>query len=146
MTNDIVTQNETRMNRFGLEVAALLNDHALSHDISERLRVARQAALAHRKNVSKVQSQAISEVFASGAVATLGGGNFGWLGRAISSLPLLALVGGLMTADAVLNDERTDELADIDRQLLTDDLPPSAHTDPGFAQYLKFGPPAYSGQ
>jgi hypothetical protein len=35
------------------------------------------------------------------------------------------------------DDNRAEELAAIDSALLTDDLPPAAYTDPGFAQYLK---------
>jgi hypothetical protein len=35
------------------------------------------------------------------------------------------------------NDNRAKELAEIDAAILTDDLPPAAYTDPGFAQFLK---------
>ena len=35
-------------------------------------------------------------------------------------------------------DNRANELAaEVDAALLTDDLPPAAYTDPGFAQFLK---------
>jgi hypothetical protein len=32
---------------------------------------------------------------------------------------------------------RADELAEVDSDLLTDDLPTVAYTDPGFVEYLK---------
>jgi len=32
---------------------------------------------------------------------------------------------------------RISEIADVDTELLTDDLPPAAYTDPGFTQYLR---------
>ena len=34
---------------------------------------------------------------------------------------------------------KNDEVAEVDAAILTDDLPPSAYTDPGFAQFLKSG-------
>jgi Protein of unknown function (DUF3619) len=147
MTNATTLQREAQMDRFGLKVAALLDDQALPHDISERLRVARQQALAQRKTALGAQTQAAPSIFASGSAAVLGGGDgFGWFNRVVSAVPLLALVVGLVAININVNDERANELADVDTQLLTDDLPPSAHTDPGFAQFLKFGPPPSSGQ
>ncbi len=143
MNNATYLQHEAHMDRFGLKVAAHLDDLPLAHDISERLRVARQQALAQRKTISVVQSQSASSIFASGSAAVLGGGDgSGWLNSMLSALPLIALVVGLIVININVSDERAFELAEVDTQLLTDDLPPSAHTDPGFAQYLKFGPPA----
>jgi len=55
----------------------------------------------------------------------------------VAALPLLALVLGLIAISIIQNDNRTTELAEIDAALLTDDLPPTAYTDPGFAQFLK---------
>ena len=54
-----------------------------------------------------------------------------------AALPLLALVAGLIAISVIQNDNRANELAEIDAALLTDDLPPTAYTDPGFAQFLK---------
>jgi hypothetical protein len=34
---------------------------------------------------------------------------------------------------------RASEIADVDAELLTSELPTTAYTDPGFAQYLKHG-------
>jgi Protein of unknown function (DUF3619) len=143
MTNATLLQHEARMDRFGLKVAALLDDQPLAHDISERLRVARQQALAQRKTALAVQTQAAPSIFASGSAAVLGGGDgFNWFNRILGALPLIALAIGLVAININVNDERANELAEVDTMLLTDDLPPSAHTDPGFAQYLKFGPPS----
>jgi hypothetical protein len=38
------------------------------------------------------------------------------------------------------NEHRSIELASIDAELLTDDLPPDAYTDPGFLVFLKSKP------
>jgi Protein of unknown function (DUF3619) len=145
MNNATYLQREAQIDRFGLKVAAVLDDQVLPHDIAERLRVARQQALAQRKTTLAAQTQVASSILSSGSTATMGGGQgFGWMQGLISALPLLALVVGLVAISINVSDERASELADVDTQLLTDDLPPSAHTDPGFAQYLKFGPPPSS--
>jgi hypothetical protein len=146
MTNATTLQREIHVDRFGLKVAALLDEQALPHDISERLRVARQQAVAQRKQalVAQVQPQTAESMFAAGSSAILGGEGSDWGSRLMGMLPLLALVVGLVMINTTVNQERATELADVDTQLLTDDLPPAAHTDPGFAQFLKFGPPSVS--
>lgn len=143
MTNATLLQREAQMDRFGLKVAALLDDQPLPHDISERLRIARQNALAQRKTTSAVQVQTAGGLFASGSAAVLGGGEgLNWFNRVVGALPILALIVGLVAINVNANDDRAKELAEVDTLLLTDDLPPAAHTDPGFAQFLKFGPPS----
>jgi Protein of unknown function (DUF3619) len=131
--------------RFGLKVTARLNEQALPHDISERLRVARQQAIARRPKSSVTASQTAPSITMSGGAAALGGGfndnGVSWFNRIASALPLLALVAGLMAVNSFVNDQAANDVASVDVQLLTDDLPPDAHTDPGFAQFLKFGPP-----
>lgn len=109
---------------------------SLPHDISERLKAARAQAVAKRKIVSV---QTASAVVVSGGEATLQFGDFdgGWLNRIASFLPLLALVAGLISIAVLQDDVRTNEIAEVDAELLTDVLPPAAFTDPGFAQYLR---------
>ncbi len=141
--------------RFGLKVAARLNEQPLPHDISERLRVARMLAIARMPKQAQTQL-ATSVVMAGGAAVLQSGGNGGgnsgpqgsgfddapsWFNRIASALPLLALLIGLAAISSMTDKDATREVAEIDLQLLTDDLPPAAHTDPGFAQFLKFGPP-----
>lgn len=138
MNNSYQYQNQLAQDRFGLRVAARLSDAAddLPYDISERLRAARAQALGKRK-VSVTRTA--TSVAVSGGAATLTFGNehlSGW-DRVVAALPLLALVLGLIAISIIQNDNRTTELAEIDAALLTDDLPPTAYTDPGFAQFLK---------
>jgi Protein of unknown function (DUF3619) len=130
---------EAMQDRIGLKVAARLNEPDLPHDISERLRVARQQALAQRK--PETQLQTATNVTMSGGAAVLGGGPLSWWGRMGYALPFLALIAGLVAIDVSTDDDGAREIAEIDTQLLTDELPPSAHTDAGFAQFLKYGPP-----
>jgi len=132
MTTSLSTSSDALEAQFGRRVAARLSSGtaALPHDIGERLRVARAQALARRR----LPARPTPVVVASGATATLG--NVWWT-RLGAVLPLVALVAGLITISAWQEDQRASELAEVDAALLTDDLPPAAYTDPGFAQFLK---------
>ena len=125
--------------RFGLRVAAHLSNSAdnLPHDLSERLRVARVQAVGKRKLAASMRTA--SSVVASGPAATLSFGdeNVTWWDRIASAIPLIALLAGLIAINVIQNDNRASEVAEVDSALLTDDLPPSAFTDPGFVQFLK---------
>lgn len=138
MTNSHLHQTEVLQDRYGLKVAARLSAGVaeLPHDISERLRVARTQALVKRKVHKSVGA---TSVLSSGGSAALGFGeeDVTWWGRVASVLPLLALAIGLVTINAVQNDNTAKELAAIDAALLVDDLPPAAYADPGFAQFIK---------
>ena len=118
--------------RFGRLVAARLSagSQDISHDIGERLRVARLQAVSRRRQPENLRAA----VVASNGVATLGAV---WWTRLGAIVPLVALVAGLITVSVVQEESRTSELAEVDSALLTDDLPPAAYTDPGFAQFLK---------
>jgi hypothetical protein len=108
----------------------------LPHDVSERLKAARMLALEKRR---QAHVRLASAVVATGGSAALqlGDGLRGKWRLLGAWLPLLALVAGLVTIDFVQDDFRAQEIADVDVELLTDDLPPDAFTDPGFAQYLR---------
>ena len=129
-------------NRFGLKIAARLSsgNTELPHDISERLRIARQQAVTNRKRTQLVTStKSATEVYGSGGSATMSFDDEGlnlW-NRLGSFLPLIALVVGLISIAVIQNDLRATELAEVDSVLLVDDLPPAAYADAGFAQFLK---------
>ena len=138
MTNSREYQQELAAERFALRLAARLSDAAddLPHDVSERLRVARLQALAqHRLVLRKGLVQASASTGSS--VLAIGGGPASYWGKWASVLPLLALLLGIFAIDRVQSENRANELAEIDVAILTDDLPPSAYADPGFAQFLK---------
>ncbi len=137
MTNAHVIQNDTYEQRFGRNIAARLSTGTedLPHDISERLRAARMQALAKRKVVKLQQAPAV--VNNGSSTLTLGSDFGGLKSRLASLIPLAALIAGLLAIAMFQEDVRTKEIAEVDVELLTDDLPPAAYTDPGFAQYLR---------
>ncbi|MGJ7491337.1 DUF3619 family protein [Variovorax sp. ZT4R33] len=132
MNHSISSSDDAMEAQFGRRVAARLSDGAdtMPHDVSERLRVARAQAVALRKQ----SARPAAVVVGSGSSAVLGGV---WWTRFGAVFPLVALVVGLVGISVWQEDQRFRELAEVDSALLTDDLPPAAYTDPGFAQYLK---------
>jgi len=135
-----MTRIATTQDEFGLRIAARLNSATLElpHDITERLRAARTRAVAARL-VPQTRLQTQQSTTNQNGVGLLHFGDEGlniW-SRLASFLPLIALVAGLAFIQNILDDDRANELAEVDSALLTDDLPPSAYADPGFLQFLK---------
>ncbi len=143
-TNYRQLHTDNLQNRFGLRVAARLSagTEGLPHDIGERLRVAREQAVARRKQPAAVLRQrAAIAASRNGNTATLSFGDdgLGFWGRLTSAALVLVMAAGLIAINVIQDDDRTMEVADLDAALLTDDLPPEAYADPGFLQYLKTG-------
>ena len=130
-----------RIDQVGRAFALRLNHGALDlpHDITERLRAARMQAIAQRK---PEPIRVMLPQLASAGGPSLGHSNEGlnlW-SRMASALPLIALLFGLAAIHVFQNELRTNEIAQLDAELLIDDLPPSAYTDPGFLVFLKSNP------
>lgn len=127
------------IDRQGLRLAARLTAGTaeLPYEVRERLRAARERALAQRK--VEVVRHAPAWVLPGPAAALGWGGEerLGLWGRLSSALALGVLVLGLLGINAQVSDQRARELADVDMALLTDDLPPAAFADPGFIQFLQ---------
>lgn len=143
-TNYRQLHTDTLQNRFGLRVAARLSagTEGLPHDIGERLRVAREQAVARRKQPAAVlRRRGATAASRNGNTATLSFGDdgLGFWGRLTSAALVLVMAAGLIAINVIQDDDRTMEVADLDAALLTDDLPPEAYADPGFLQYLKTG-------
>jgi len=139
MVNSQLLQRNTYEDQVGQNIAARLStatDH-LPHDISERLKAARMQALAKRKIAPKLQTAAATVVQDGVVTLQMGSDDRSLWNRIGSLLPLLALVAGMITIAVIAEDKRVNELAEIDTELLTDELPPDAYTDPGFAQFLR---------
>ena len=124
----------------GQNLAGLLTEACgeLPHDLTQRLRVARQQALA----VRKPETAPAHQVIAQGNSLTLAGSPSEGLGLWSilgSTLPLLALLAGLVTVQWLDREKTVSELAEVDTALLVDDLPPAAYSDPGFIHFLRQG-------
>jgi hypothetical protein len=124
--------------RFALRVAAGLSERsaALPHDLSERLRVAREQAVARARQARLAQPAAAQQMWlqSQGSLA-LGTSPSGWQ-RLASVLPLMLLVLGLVMIQHLHEQAEIHAAAEVDAALLADDLPPEAYGDPGFVVYL----------
>jgi hypothetical protein len=114
----------------------------LPHDVTERLRFAREQALGRAREIRLAAPAAgVTLVGLSARGAATLGGFVPWWTRAASVLPLLVLVAGLMMIDRWSVREQVLAAADFDSQLLSDSLPPTAYSDPGFAEFLRSDSP-----
>lgn len=142
---------DTSIRRFGLRVAAGLTEHsaALPHDVSERLRFAREQALARAVQArAAATNPAVSTARANtvqmGSTLALssgprGAGDGGLWAKLVSALPLILLLAGLLLMQHGQYNQQIAAAAEVDTALLSDNLPPSAFSDPGFAEFLRDG-------
>ena len=153
-------QLDALQSRFALRVCARLEEASaqLPHDISERLRVAREQAVAVAMSgrlqslvPTKAHVAPSAVVWSSGQVALAGAATggpqhhgrqpredaTGWFWRLASALPVLALLAGLWGIQQWHQREQIQAVADVDMALLADELPPTAYADPGFEEFLQ---------
>jgi len=123
--------------RFALRVTARLTERSqeLGPDVTERLRFAREKAL-ERARATRT-AEAATPVGASRAGAAILGAGSGWWLKLASVLPALALVAGLVLIQRWQDNAQVSVAAEVDAALLSDDLPPDAYSDAGFAEFLK---------
>lgn len=138
--------------RLGTRLAAALGEQAAAvpHDITERLRVGREQAIARARAAASRPATAAGRAASWASVGAGAGGSAlsapsgpesGWSWRIASVFPLLMLLLGLQFIEHVTQREQILAAADIDAVLLADDLPPDAYADPGFAEFLRSPPP-----
>lgn len=101
---------------------------ALPPAVSERLRAARERALASRRAERVPALQWADNVF--------GASGFGgvWLRLVLPAIFVLLAVAGIYGWQ---QNQRLAEIEEIDAELLTDDLPIDAYLDRGFQEWLK---------
>jgi uncharacterized iron-regulated membrane protein len=116
--------------QFGRRIRQILNQGThVSPKVAERLRRSRELALARQR-----QEPAAAFAWADHALVRFGG----WSGLALRVLlPLAMLVASGIAIYSWEQNQRAEELEEIDSQLLTDDLPIDAYLDRGFQNWLK---------
>lgn len=139
---------ETRVSEFGRRVAAHLSEQqaALPHDVTERLRFAREQALQRAAQARAAAAASSTTTVQMGATLALQGGagrpagdERGLWAKLISALPLLALLAGLVLMQQSRLHQQIVAAGEVDTALLSDQLPPDAFRDPGFAEFLRDG-------
>lgn len=127
------------MNNDDINLAYKLR-HALNENLeslpastTERLAAARKLALSRKKPDAPVRAHGGLQRFLDVGFHVSGLG----LGRLGVALPLLALVVGLGGLYQYDQEQRLDELAELDAAVLADELPLTAYLDHGFNAYLE---------
>ncbi|PZP35229.1 MAG: DUF3619 domain-containing protein [Roseateles depolymerans] len=135
---------DARVTRFGLRIAAGLSERnaALPADVGERLRFAREQALARAQAARAARGLVAAGTVVSrgGPTLALGGGrgrSCGFWSRGLSLVPLALLLAGLLLAQRGQFHRELVAAAEVDTALLSDKLPPAAFRDPGFAEFLR---------
>lgn len=131
---------------FAYQIKRHLNEsvRAIPADKAARLRAAREQALARQKKPSPASAMAGAgavSLSGSGGASLRGGapggfGGFEWLTHLV---PVAVLAAGLIGISYWHQSNRAEENADIDTQILVDELPPSAYADKGFGAWIKRG-------
>lgn len=116
--------------QFANKVRQVLKQRAdLNSSVAERLRAARERALAHQRREPQTALE-----WAHQAIGGLGG----WSGVSLRLVaPLAALLVGLTGIYVWQQNQRVAEMEEIDAMLLTDDLPIDAYLDRGFQNFIK---------
>lgn len=132
---------DARVARFGLRVAAGLTEQSetLSGDIQERLRFAREQALAKAmaaRAAAPAQTASDARHVGGGTLALGGGDKTPRWRKAATLLPLALLLGGLLLIQHSQWYEQIRSAAELDTEMLSRPLPPAAYSDPGFREYL----------
>jgi hypothetical protein len=105
--------------------------------VDERLRFAREQALAHARH----RATAEPAVAWSGGAASIGPPPRPLWARAGAWVPAALIVLGLWAIGEHRDYRRNSAVAEVDARLLSDVLPPTAYTDPGFEAFLQWGEP-----
>lgn len=123
-----------------LASALSIRSQQLPHDITERLRFARELAINRARQVRLAPASAAAIVGVTAQGTAVLGAQRSWWQQGAAVLPLVVLVCGLVAIDLWSVQEQVRAAADIDSMLLSDALPPTAYSDPGFGEFLRNAP------
>jgi len=120
---------------FQNKIKKLLNENLnLESDQVERLRAARERALASQRTAQPAMAMVVSDRI----TAALGGGP-GFTSQV--AFTALFLIFGMACIAIWSNNQQASEIEEIDVALLTSDLPIDAYLDKGFDAWLKRSSP-----
>lgn len=124
--------------QFALRLCARLNDdpRPLPHGVAERLQFARQQACRKAPQpMVLVPARRPRSFWANPMAGLRSDGSLVW--KLASALPVALLVVGFMGINWWDQEEQTEAAAEVDVALLSDDIPPTAYADQGFAEFLQ---------
>lgn len=122
---------------FAYKVRHALNENLddLPSMATDRLALARNIALSRKKKDQPLRVSVTKNAIA-GHAGSFFAEQFSWTVRMGVALPLFALIVGLAGIYQYEHQERINETAEMDADVLSDELPLSAYLDHGFNTYL----------
>jgi hypothetical protein len=128
---------EARDLDFAYKVRHALNESSENLPVAtlDRLASARAIALSRKKQEAPAAALAFRGILAGNTGLSFQGPT-SWLGKFGVALPLLVLVMGLFGIYEYEQQQRINDLAEIDVAVLADELPPDAYLDTGFSAFL----------
>jgi hypothetical protein len=122
---------------FAFKLRHALNENLnhLPEDTGDRLEAARRIALS-RKKADVPMRAFMAERNLAGHVGSFLSEPVSWLVRMGLALPLIVCTLGLVGLYHYEEQQRIEEAADLDAEVLVDELPISAYLDQGFNAYL----------
>jgi hypothetical protein len=129
--------NTTRELNFAYKVRHALNENidALPAATTEKLASARKLALSRKKKDSPLRVLVTGRLVA-GHVGSFFNEPLSWLARMGLAVPLIVLAIGLTSIYQYEQQRRISDTAEMDAEVLSDELPLSAYLDHGFNAYL----------
>lgn len=128
---------KTRELNFAYKVRHALNENLdnLPASTTEKLASARKIAVSRKKKESALLAF-VPRVLLAGQAGAFFSERFSWLARMGLAVPLVVLAVGLTSIYQFEQQRRINDTADIDAEVLADELPLSAYLDHGFNAYL----------
>lgn len=122
---------------FAYKIKHVLNEQAdnLPASTIEKLASARKKALSAKKSSTPLH-QRVTRHIAAGPVGGFFSEPLSWLGRLSVALPLLTGIAVFIGLYQFEQQQRVNEIAEIDAAVLSDDLPLDAYLDKGFQSFL----------
>lgn len=129
--------NTTRELNFAYKVRHALNESIdqLPASTTEKLASARNIAISRKKKESPLRMLALHRAVA-GEVGKFFDEPLSWLARMGLIVPLIVLAAGLIGIYQFEQQRRVTDTAEMDAEVLADELPLSAYLDHGFNAYL----------
>lgn len=127
----------TRELNFAYKVRHALNENLdhLPRPTADRLAAARKLAVSRKKQESALRALFTRPVLASQGGTRVSGG-LAWLGRMGLAVPLIVVAVGLAGIYQFEQQRRISDTAELDAEMLADELPISAYLDQGFNTFL----------
>ena len=134
-TPTVFWQRDTQLDRLGAALAQRLDDSMVSPDIAARLRVAREQAVAVAQAQRVKPSERPSWLHRI-KIQLNGSASHCWNIAAVTT-GAVAFAVSFFVVQGINQAKQTSELAEVDTELLTDDLPIEAYSDPAFMRFLR---------